>query len=1272
MKRFKPLTVSIIMFFALSDLTAQTEWNDLSITKINREEAKVITIPFENEQQVKTLETEDSPYYVSLNGVWKFKWVPDPGKIPENFYETSYNVNDWDDIDVPSIWQIYGFRNGKNWDPPLYATNTYPFTYDPVTYSVQLNPREGWTYSSQMQNPVGNYRREFTIPENWTGRDVYIRLNGVAAGFYLWINGQKVGYSEDSMLPSEFDISQYIKPGINTLAVQAYRFTTGILLECQDFWRLTGIHRDVFIWSAPKTQIRDFFFRTDLDDKYEDADVSIDIEITGAALKNGKLTAKIIDGENVIVEKELTSLNTGDNKMNFKVDNPKKWSAEIPDLYDLILTLQDGEKVIDIRGCKVGFREVGVRSDGALLINGQRMVFYGVNRHDHSEWNGRVVSKEDMEADFKEMKRLNMNAVRTSHYPNNPYFYELCDKYGMYVLCEANVECHGNILLSEVEAFRPSMVERVENMIKRFKNHPSIFMWSYGNESGVGENFRYISEAVKALDKTRLTHYERNSEWSDVTSTMYASYERVQSIGEERMKQTNPQPHIQCENSHAMGNAIGNFRDMFDLYEKYPALTGEFIWEWKDHGIKIPVPGKPGEYFWAYGGDFGDKPNDGNFVADGIVFPDRSWSAKSYQVKKVYQPIDFYMGDDTKTFRIKSKYAFRSTDNLSIEYSILEDGKVLSTKQLNNVVPAGQIIDVTIDALPTNIKADAEYFIRFNAYQKESTWWANAGYEVASEQIKLKDAVKPVYNIPAKGIINVQETTEEITVSGSGFTVVFSKVKGALSSYILLGKQLINEPLELNIFRAALDNDKAQAVAWDQIGLRDLKVKAGKWELKKNKNNTIDLSITNVYSAKDSYDFTSQMTFKISSDGAIFVNAIIDPSVKDIILPKMGYRMEMPKGFEYLTWFGRGPWESYVDRKEACLEGVYNSTVTEQWEKYVLPQETGNKEDVRWIGITDQSGIGLLLVAPDKMAASATHFRGQDLYNTWTDRIRHPYEVSFRENTVVCLDARMRALGNSSCGPDVMEKYELMAENTTFNFIIVPLSSKMNNDQLSTKARIKSPVCIPVKIDRDNQGKLILSTSTPNSEIFYRINNGKFMRYNNNAIDLVNGGKVEAYCTAEGLINSQTTTTFFTLLIDKSTWKVVSVINKAEGKDGAFSIPDYMPDIVSGVDKGDKTPVYPHEIIVDMGQTYTVEKFIYRAGGHGRARDFEVYFSNDPGQWSDAAAKGTLNVIAGPQIIPVPSKPEARYIKFVAKTVYNPARLTYPTELGIVSNRMKN
>ena len=1247
------LLMSGAMILISPDLNAQNEWNDVNITKVNREEAKTISISFADEQQVTTLRTEESPYYMSLNGVWKFKWVPEPEQKPETFYETSFDVNSWENIDVPAVWQLYGLRNNKKWDPPLYTNITYPFTYNPETYKVQETPRENYTYNSNMKNPVGSYRREFTIPAEWNGRDIYIRFNGVTAGFYLWVNGKKVGYSEDSQLPAEFNITSYVQPGNNILALQVYCFTNASLVEDQDFWRFTGIHRDVYLWSAPKTQIRDFFFQTDLDDNYINADVSIDMEVTGTALKKGKLVAKILDNGKVIAEKELVSPKTGtNNKITFSVENPKKWSAETPDLYDLALILKDGDKIIDVKGGKVGFREVSVRSDGALLINGQRMVFHGVNRHDHSEWTGRAVSKEDMEKDVKLMKRLNINAVRTSHYPSNPYFYELCDKYGLYVLCEANVECHGNTRLSHVEIFRPIMVERAENMVKRYKNHVSIFMWSFGNESGNGNNFQSVQEAVKALDKTRLTHYEGNSEWCDVTSSMYASTDRIKAIGEERLTQTNPRPHIQCENSHAMGNAMGNVRDYFNHYEKYPALTGEFIWEWKDHGIKTPVPGKPGEYFWAYGGDFGDVPNDGNFVADGLVFADHTISAKSRNTKKIYQPVDFAMGTDNRTFFLRNKRAFRSTDDYRIEYSVLEDGKVLYTKLVNNIVPAGQIIDVSFDdLLPEYLKADAEYFIRFNAYQKEATWWAEAGYEVAFEQIKLRDAVKPMYKIPATGTVNVQESAGEITVTGSNFTAVFSKEKGTLSSYTFNGKQLINEPMELNVFRASTDNDKNQSTNWDNMNLRDLTVKAGKFGVVKSKsNNEVDLNVSNVYVAKEPYTFSVQMTFKVVSDGTILVNSVIDPAIDKVVLPKIGYRLEMPEDFENLTWFGRGPWESYHDRKESCLEGVYNSTVKEQWENYVLPQETGNKEDVRWMSLTGSGGEGLLFIAPEQMSASATHFRAQDLYNTRQDRKKHPYEVTFRKNTIVCLDAGVRALGNASCGPDVLEKYEFRAANTSFNFIIMPLASRLSNDQLSEKARVINPICSPVIIERDNEGMMTLSTTTPYSEIYYSIDKGKFNLYDGTAIDFSKGGTVDAYCIALGLANSMTTTTEWTTFVDKAAWKIVSCSSQADGGEAAKAI-DGNANTLWQSNRSEEDMTKPHEIVVDMGRSYKVKAFIFNAKVEGNTRmmrQFDVYFSNDASQWGEPVLSGRLENTTTPKNTPITTT-EARYFKFVTK-----------------------
>lgn len=1270
MKHFKRFCFTVLASVStIFNLFSQTgsEWDDVSITQVNREEAHTIQIPFADEQQILAQSMESSPFYLSLNGMWKFNWVKDPRSKPTTFYQASFDVSNWDAIEVPSVWQVYGVRNNKNWDKPLYVNTIYPFTYT-SDYSVMADRPSDWTYNNDMKNPVGSYRREFTIPKDWTGRDVYVRFNGAGHGYYLWINGKQVGYSEDSYLPSEFKITDYVKTGINVIAVQVYRFTSGSFLECQDFWRFSGIHRDVFIWSAPKTQIRDYFFQTDLDDQYRDAKVTIDINLTGKTLSKGKLTAKIIDEDNnTIALQTLSSLVTGMNKITMDVSNPNKWSAEIPYLYDLILTLEDKGKAVDIRGGKVGFREVGIAPNGALLINGKRMVFHGVNRHDHSEINGRTVSKEEMEMDIKTMKRLNINAVRTSHYPNNPYFYELCDKYGLYVLAEANVETHGDMRLSGVEKFRKPMVERNENHVKWLKNHVCIFMWSYGNESGNGNNFESVEKAIKALDKTRLTHYEGNSQWSDVSSTMYGHYSHIKKIGEDRLKETNPRPHIQCENSHAMGNGMGNVREMFDLYEKYPALTGEFIWDWKDQSLKMPVPGKPGEYYWAYGGDFNDKPNDGTFCTNGVIFADYTISAKSYNTKKIYQPIDFSLNPDGKTFNLKSKLAFKTIDDLDIYYSVLEDGNIIKREKINVVLPAGEAIDIKIDALPEKARKEAEYFIRFNAYQKNATWWADAGYEVASEQIKLKDAEKPVYKIPETGNLIVQDNPDNVTVTGSNFKAVFSKAKGTLTSYIFNGKQLINSPLELSVFRLPIENDKPQTEIWDNMGLKNLTVKAGNWDIKESDNkNIIDLSITNIYMAKASNSFTNQIAFKVISDGTILVNSTIDPAMKKTIIPKMGYRMEMPEEYENLVWFGRGPWESYPDRKEACFEGVYNSTVSDQWERYVLPQETANKEDVRWMGLTDNSGIGLLFVAPRKMAASATHYRPEDIYTDRHNRTKHSYEMDFCKNTVVSLNAQMRGLGNASCGPDVMDKYELKADYAIFDFMIIPLADKMTNEQLSQKAGVTSPVCDPVRIERNREGLVTFTTGTPNVKIYYSLNDGKYNLYDKPFV-LKDKGQLKAYCTADGYYDSMVTFAAFNILIDKSEWKVISYSSQSEDGIASNAI-DGREDTHWHSRWGDNEPKPPHEIVIDMAKTYKIEEFTYiprKDGNNGRIKGYEIYFSNNLSDWGKPAVSGEFANTSNQQNIQIPSKPEARYFKLIAKSEVHGRAWATAAELGV-------
>ena len=1268
------LLVSTTSFSAIPSIPKNWDkvWDDVTVTQINKEEAHTIAIPFASESELQNKTLEESPYFQSLNGTWKFHWAKDPDGKPADFFKEGYNVSGWDNIDVPSVWQVYGMRNNKNWDLPLYVNTRYPFTYT-SDYSVMADRPSDWTYNNDMKNPVGSYRKEFTLPTTWDGRDIYVRFNGAGPGYYLWINGNLVGYSEDSYLPSEFNITEFVKSGTNVIAVQIYRFTSGSFLECQDFWRLTGISRDVFLWSAPKTQIRDYFFQTDLDEQYINATIKLDVKLTGNELSQGKVTAKVMNNGMVAAQKVLNAPVIGTNTLTMEIVNPDKWSAEVPNLYDLVITLESGGKTIDIRGGKVGFKEVGIGSKGELLINGKRMVFHGVNRHDHSEINGRTVSREEMEKDIKTMKRLNINAVRTSHYPNNPYLYELCDKYGMYVLAEANVETHGNTGLSSVEVFRKPMVERNENHVKWMRNHPCIFMWSYGNESGNGNNFESVEKAIKALDKTRLTHYEGNSQWSDVSSTMYGSYDHIKQIGEERLTQSNPRPHIQCENSHAMGNAMGNVRDMFDLYEKYPSLTGEFIWEWKDHGLKVPVPGKAGEFYWAYGGDFGDNPNDNNFVADGLVFPNHELSSKSYNTKKIYQPIDFFVKEDNKTFVLKSKLAFKSTNDLQISYSIIEDGIVLDTKNLNQALQAGETKEITIDALPQNPKAEAEYFIRFSVKQKNATWWAEAGYEVASEQIQLKQAAKPVYSMPTSGSISVQDNSDNITLTGNNFVAVFSKTKGTLDSYTLNGKKLINEALELNVFRLPTDNDKTQVESWDNAGLRKLKVDAGTWDVDNSKN-TVGLSIKNVYTAvsNNQNKFTVQLAFQVSSDGALFVNTIIDPKSRGANLPKIGFRLSMPGDFEKLTWFGRGPWDSYVDRKESCFEALFNSTVTEQWENYVFPQETGSKEDVRWMSLRDNAGIGLLFIAPEKMSASAVHYKAEDLYTNRDNRKKHPYEITFNENTIVSLNAKMRGLGNASCGPDVMPQYELKADYTIFNFMILPIANSLTDQQLSEKTRIESPVCSTVTIERSKQGIVTLATSTENAQIFYCIDNGEFQRYES-PFALPNGGTVKAYCKSSGYFDSIEAEKFFYVAIDKTAWRIVSVSSQQGGEEAYKAIDDNETTIWHTV-WGNNEPTYPHEIIVDMIHEYKIEAFTYLPrmdGSNGRIKNYEIYFSNDSKTW-DTKVSGQFQNNSSLQTVSISNETRARFFKLVPKSEVDGKAWASAAELGIEASEKRN
>lgn len=1263
-------------------LMAQTmkEWDDVRVTNLNREQSHDLSIPFASVEDAQTLDISKSPYWLNLDGTWRFHWSPLPTGVPSGFQVSDYDDSSWDEIDVPSTWQVYGVRHNKKWDKPLYINTRYPFV-PTADYSVMGTRPAEYTYNESMKNPVGCYRRTFSLPEGWENRKTHIRFNGAGHGYYLWINGHFVGYAEDSYLPSDFDITKYVQPGNNVVAVQCYRFTSGSFLECQDYWRLTGITRDVYLWSEADTNIGDFFFTTQsLTSNNTSATAQIKTEINSADLNGLKLEVTVSDG-NKTISQVTGDVNSKTLTQTISAQGIEAWSAENPKLYDLTLRLLRGSDVVDLRSCKIGFRTVSIRDDGALLINGKRLIIHGVNRHDFSQYTGRTVSKEEMLQDVMTMKRLNVNAVRTSHYPNNPYFYELCDKYGLYVLAEADVECHGNMGLSSEELFRKPMVERNERQVRTFRNHVCIFGWSGGNESGGGNNFESVMKNIKSLDPTRITHYQGNSQWSDVTSTMYVNYDGMLSTALERKRSyesgEKQRPHIQCEDTHSMGNSQGNQKDMYRIYEAYPAMAGEFVWDWKDQGIRMPVPGNSSKYYWAYGGDFGDYPNDDNFCCNGVVLPDGTPTSKSFNMKTVYQPVDIIMIDSLNhTFRIKNKLQQVPLTGYTTNWTVQRNGVDVLKGQLPdlNLAPSDSA-DITLDLSALTMDDGGEYYIRFSTVQNEGTPWAEAGYEVALSGAELRKAVNVVpYQDKSDETLNVNRSNSTITVSNAHFSAVFRN--GTLSDYTLNGTRLFNSPLKLNVFRCPTDNDKAQEGNWAALGVRELTERVGEWTVTTDTaNRWVDLQTTNEYqTSTKAITFSLRQRFRVYADGTISVSTLTTPSSTGQILPKFGFRLEMPHSVDSIRWFGRGPVDNYLDRREAALPGIYHSNPDAEWTNHIRPQETGNKDDVRWLAMTENDGKGILFVAPDKMSTTVGHWRAEELYTSRGNRVMHPYQYQFVSNTVVCLDAWNRALGNASCGSDVLNRYERrLPGQIPFNFIIMPLDKQLSDSALSAKAAVANPVCEPVLIKDDGNGFAELSTNTPDAKIMYRIGaDGDFKVYNGQAIDMRKGGLMQAYAISDKLAQSMITEKSFSLFINKKDWSIVSFDSQQGGNEVAVNAIDDDINTIWHTAYAPTTPDLPHEIVVDMGHTWHVTTFSYRGrrdGSNGHVLDYEVYFSNNPKVWGEPAAKGTLQDTDNKQDIEISSKPEARYLKFVARSVVNNQQYASAAELYIGADK---
>ena len=1044
MKRFSP--VLLFLVYAIAGVPhAQTQqqslpdWENPRVFSTGKEPAHATMMVYPTEAAALRGRAESSPWLLSLNGPWKFSWVRTPDERPANFYKPDFDVSGWKEIRVPSNWEMEGYGT------PIYSNITYPFKRDAPR--VTSEPPSDWTAYKE-RNPVGSYRRTFTLPAGWDQRKTFLVFDGVNSAFYVWINGHKVGYSEDTRLPSEFDITRHLKSGENVIAVEVYRWCDGSYLEDQDFWRMSGIFRNVRLVSRAPIHIRDFYVQTALDREYRDASLKLKVVLnnSGERAEDMSVEAKLLDslGRSVFRRTGRVSKVAGHSEITLpfdeRVSNPKKWSAEEPHLYTLLLTLRDtAGRVVESIPWRVGFRSSEIR-DGQILFNGKPIMLKGVNRHEFDPDLGQVMTTERMVQDIKLMKQHNINAVRTSHYPNVPEWYDLCDRYGLYVLDEANIESHGyganeEQRISTGEDFTAAHVDRVSRMIERDKNHASIFMFSLGNEAGVGRNHAASREWAKTHYPEFLIAYEPGrSRHSDVFSPMYTPPIRMLPDWE---KFGQGKPMFLIEYAHAMGNSVGNLQEYWTVIESHRQMQGGFIWDWVDQGLrKKDAKGKP---FWIYGGDFGDKPNDDNFCTNGLVFPDRTPHPSLLEVKKVYQFIKVEAVDlEHGLVRVRNKYLFRDLSFVEGRWELTENGVAVQrglAPRLN--VVAGQSQEVSLGLKPVSPKAGAEYYLKVTFSLAADSAWAPKGHVVAWDQLQMPYASPPISapdtsNLPWLKSI---ETNDSFEVIGARFTARFGKKSGALEAYEFDGTKLIAGALTPNFWRAPTDNDRGNRMPeklriWRDAGPNRI---VKKFSVEQLGPQLIRITVLGTLPAGDS---AYSNTYTIRGDGRIEIESSLSSGDNLPELPRFGMQLRVPAELRNVTWFGRGPHENYADRNTGAAVGLYTEAVENLFVPYIEPQENGNRTDIRWVTFTDGRGVGLKAVGMPLISFSAWQFEMEEL-----ERRKHPFEIVQSKDITVNLDFRQMGVGgDDSWGAWPHPEYRLTAKRYEYKFVIEPVS----------------------------------------------------------------------------------------------------------------------------------------------------------------------------------------------------------------------------------------
>ena len=1032
------------------------EWENPEIFQINREDPKATFYNFQSiNESVSGKDWKAAPSYRSLNGTWDFYYADSVQARPAEFYKENFSLKGWDTITVPSNWEMQGFGI------PIYTNIKYVFPKNPP-------------YIQHNLNSVGSYKRDFEIPANWKGKDIYLHFAGVSGAMYVYINGVKVGYSEGSKTPAEFDISKYIKSGKNQIAVQVLRWSDASYIEDQDFWRLSGIERDVYLRADNPIKINDFRVGSDLVNNYKDGAFSLAVELknTKNLSENRIVNVDLLDADSktVFSVNKLVNITPKTSKVSLEglINNVKQWTAETPNLYTVIITLSTAEsKVVQATSVKVGFRNIKIENN-QFLVNGKPVLIKGVNLHDHDELTGHVISEELTIKDLTLMKQNNVNAIRCSHYPKNAFFYELCDKFGFYVIDEANIETHGmgttnqgldkkpeikKIHPAYREDWKAAHLDRTIRMFERDKNHPSIVTWSLGNEAGNGDNFFVTYKWLKEHDKTRPTQYEGATHYenTDIQAPMYDRIPQLIKYAENNPKR----PLILCEYAHAMGNSLGNFNDYWDVIRKYDVLQGGFIWDWVDQGLAAKT--KDGQKYWGYGGDFGAEniQNDANFCLNGIVNPDRSPHPGLEELKKVYQNIHFTDANfTTGNIKVFNEYFFTNLDKFSIQWELFKEGKKISEGKVDplNIAPrSSKVLNLNLPKVDLN---SAEYTLNILALTHVELPLLPKGFPIAKAQF-VSGEFSPIFMSNIKDILLFSSEENNIVFKSKAFKVSFNTKTGMLSALDYGNGNIINQGIQPNFWRATTDNDFGFNMpkhfgiwkkATDSLSMASMLIKNGDEVLditsetnnKRFNTNSLDLQIVYILPEDIAH---IQMDYKIDASGQITVKTSL-VGVKSNLpnMPRFGTNFILKNDYKQVNWYGRGPQENYHDRKIAQFVGDYKASVSDLYVPYIRPQENGYRTDIRWVTFTNNEGKGIKILGPELLSFSAHHQYNSDFDAGETKQQRHTTDIINRDLVNINIDKEQMGVGgDTSWWTKPLEQYQIKAKNQSYTYCILPL-----------------------------------------------------------------------------------------------------------------------------------------------------------------------------------------------------------------------------------------